>query len=345
MRIALSLLRMFLGICVSFCLAISVGTSALLAIINLVGYLPYSDRPGPGWQGFHWPSSAMLEQTLGFFVGWIPMLAVTCLYFGLGLALLGLLFQWLSLPRSLVRLLGAVLAGCAAALATAAAGWYIALGEIGAALGLLCGVVWGVFVLPRFVGSRETVSALWLRITAGTLGVGVFLYWTISPLIPDRDAQSLRVEVVRIVPGEQSLTSGFQQIPATERTNNMVGFGGNLTEEDATLLNKSGVRGRLYGGLSTELSVGGATREARALIVVTEPLERPVLLRQPKAARVIYLERRGEWTMIPPDAPTIRKKIRLTPVQGDATKIKAIIDSQASNDGTTFSWYPAMATR
>jgi len=169
MRTALSLFRRFLGICVSFCLVVSVGTTALLAIINLVGYLPYSDRPGPVWQGFHRISPAMLKETLGFFVGWIPTLAVTCLYFGFGLALLGFLFGWLSVPRWLLRLLGAVLAGCAAALATAAAGWYIALGQIGPPLGLLCGVIWGIFVLPRFVSSRKAALPLWLRVTASTL--------------------------------------------------------------------------------------------------------------------------------------------------------------------------------
>ena len=152
---------------------------------------------------------------------------------------------------------------------------------------------------------------------------------------------------MRIVPGEQLLTSGFQQIPGPERANNnnMVGFGGQLTEEDVTVLLKSGVRGRQYGGLSTVVSVGDAKKEARALIVLTEPLEEPTLFRQPRDARVIYLERSGEWTMIPPGTPTIRKKIRLSPIQGDPTKINAIIDQEPSTHGTTFSWYPAMPTR
>jgi hypothetical protein len=275
------------------------------------------------------------------------MLALACLAFGIGLAIVGLLFWWLSIPKWLVRLAGAFLAGSAALLATAGAGWYIALGAVGSALGLLCGVFWGIFVFPRFLPIEVATSRTWLRIAASLMACGAFLYWTVSPLIPDRDAQSLHVDIVRIVPGTDALTPGLQPIPIAERPQNkdMVGFGTSLSPDDAALLNGMGIKGRIYQGVSERTSVGGATKQARVLIVVTEPIESPIVLREPKAVNVTYIESHGKWSMIPADAPTVRKEIALFPDKNDPRRIHMVIEPTSNKDGVVFSWYPAKATR
>jgi hypothetical protein len=275
------------------------------------------------------------------------MLALTCLAFGVGLAILGLLFWWLSTPKWLIRLGGALLAGSAALLATASAGWYIALGGVGSALGGLCGVLWGTFVFQRFLSTKPAKSRMWLRISASVIACGIFLYWTVSPFIPDRDAQSMHVDVVRIVPGNDAITSGSQPIPVPERPQNqgMVGFGTSLSPNDANLLNGVGVKGRIYQGVSEGTSVGGATKEARVLIVVTEPLESTIVFREPRAVNVTYIENHGKWSMIPAEAPTVRNEITLSPDRSDPRKIHLVIEPTSNKDGSAFSWYPAMGTR
>jgi hypothetical protein len=288
-----------------------------------------------------------LREYLTFFGGWTSMLAIDCLAFGIGLALLGLLFWWLCIPKWLNRLMGAFLAGSAALVATTAAGWYIALGSVGSFSGMLCGVLWGIFAFPRLLPGVAAKSRMWPRIIASLIVCGAFLYWTVSPFIPDQDAQSLQVDVVRIVPGTEALTSGSQPIPVNERpqNQNMVGFGTSLSPDDVALLNRMGVKGRIYQGVSEGASVSGATKEARVLIVVTEPIEAPVVLREPKSVNVTYVENQSRWLMIPADAPTIRKKITLFPDKNDPQTIHISIQPTSNKAGFAFSWYPSMATR
>ncbi len=54
-----------LWIAATYVIAANFLPNLLLVLINSVGYLPYSDRPGPGWQTPHLPSG----QELGFFAG------------------------------------------------------------------------------------------------------------------------------------------------------------------------------------------------------------------------------------------------------------------------------------
>jgi hypothetical protein len=106
-----------------------------------------------------------------------------------------------------------------------------------------------------------------------------------------------------------------------------------------------GVKGRIYQGVSEETSVGGTTREARVLIVVTEPIESPIVLREPKAVNITYVESHGKWSMIPADAPTVRRNIILSPNENDPQQIHITIEPTSNKAGFVFSWYPAKATR
>src|SRR5712692_1562273 len=60
-------------------LTVAGGVFLVLILLTLIGYLPYSDRPGPGWQGAHLPSL----QEVGFFLGWaFPFVAPFAAYCG-----------------------------------------------------------------------------------------------------------------------------------------------------------------------------------------------------------------------------------------------------------------------
>src|SRR5689334_9881702 len=90
----------------------------LLVVINSVGYLPYSDRPGPGWQTSHLPK----PEELKFFVGYTALLfPATALYgsfFAVGAAILG----FCRLPRWALRIIGVVPAFLAGGLLMAGVG-------------------------------------------------------------------------------------------------------------------------------------------------------------------------------------------------------------------------------
>jgi hypothetical protein len=84
----------FLWIAVSYVVATDVVPNLLLLLINCAGYLPYSDRPGPGWQLPHLPSGDELR----FFLGFAILLARATAFYAAGFAVAGVIFGVCSLP-------------------------------------------------------------------------------------------------------------------------------------------------------------------------------------------------------------------------------------------------------
>ena len=61
-----------------YCLIVAGGTALLLFVASAVGYLPYSDRPGPGWHGAHIPGL----REIGFYFSFAIFFAITSAYCG-----------------------------------------------------------------------------------------------------------------------------------------------------------------------------------------------------------------------------------------------------------------------
>ena len=143
----------------------------------------------------------------------------------------------------------------------------------------------------------------------------------IYPLIPDRDAQSLDVDVRRLVPGPEEIT--------TENTG--------LKQNEVTTLTSLGLRGKLHGGLQS-LS-GSGDKHARVLIVVRGLIFSKVSLREPKATNVVYVQDGQSWQMYPPNAPTLRETITLTESKGQYEGLSVQVELLPGKP-STFTWYP-----
>ena len=99
------------------------GIALFMTAGMLIGYLPYTDRPGPGWYG---PSQTIGEIPM---VGqwlrlrpWVPPIYGGAIFVVIkGLSLVP------RLPRAIVRIAGAILAAAAAVVWVLATGWYFAL--------------------------------------------------------------------------------------------------------------------------------------------------------------------------------------------------------------------------
>jgi hypothetical protein len=127
------------------------GITLFLMLAPLVGYLPYSDRPGSGWfgvfpalgwQAFWGNAWRMLEMGVGFarlFVRPAMILAVVML-----------LFERLCHQRTVVRVLGGTLGGLIAGYFMLAIGWYIAADSSLLVLAVLLGAVAGITMLPGY---------------------------------------------------------------------------------------------------------------------------------------------------------------------------------------------------
>src|ERR1700674_315761 len=68
------------------------GTLLVLVGSSVIGYLPYSDRPGPGWHG-----AGLNAQELKFFLSWCILLVPSVAFWGVVLAVIG---QTLAVCRS-----------------------------------------------------------------------------------------------------------------------------------------------------------------------------------------------------------------------------------------------------
>ncbi len=204
MRLVKSLARRFAGTALLFSVLVGIGTSLVLLLSSCLGYLPYSDRPGPGWWGrLHWPSWTEAATYIGF----APWFAYSCLYFGAGLFALSLVLGAASTPRWLNRLLGGTVAAVTAGLGVLGAGWILALAEIGPDSALILGLLYGVFLFPRFIEPRPRPLPTWIRFSSVTFATLLFLYWLLFPLLPKTPAPSINYDLVRITSGDKAVVA------------------------------------------------------------------------------------------------------------------------------------------
>src|ERR1700722_2107704 len=108
------------ALCTSaYALFLGGGTFLLLVIVSAVGYLPYSDRPGPGWFAPHIPHL----QEIGFYASWATFfVGPFALFWGALLFVLVRILGWFATPRWMVRVFGGLFTSFLSLLGLAAAG-------------------------------------------------------------------------------------------------------------------------------------------------------------------------------------------------------------------------------
>lgn len=320
MQLLKSLGRGFAGTALLFSVVVAVGTSLVLLVSSCVGYLPYSDRPGPGWWGrVHWPYWGEFVT----YVGFTPWFAYFCLFFGLGLFALSLVLGIASTPRWLNRLLGGVIAALAAGLAVLAGGWYFALAEIGPDAALILGLLYGVFLFPHFIQPRRKPFSMWIRVPVVTCAAAVFLYWIVSPLLPRRPIPNVRYELMRVTAGDDAVVAASDE-----------GMG--ISNELAALK----LHGQTHGGIR---GLGGSS-EGSAIdveLIALEPISKVAKLAIPKAGYVVYVLRDGVWTAHPSIIEKDKRILTIEPgidARYDGGRVKLGKEAKFN----AFTWYPTI---
>ncbi|MGA7155201.1 MAG: hypothetical protein WBY53_00035 [Acidobacteriaceae bacterium] len=318
-----SLGRRFAGTALLFSGIVGFGTSVVLLVSSCFGYLPYSDRPGPGWWGrVHWPSWAEAGNYLGF----APWFAYFCLFFGLGLFGLCLVLGVASTPRWLNRIVGGVIAAAAAGLAVMSAGWYLALAAIGPDAAVVLGLTYGVFLFPRFVESRVPPITKWIRISAASCATVLFVYWIASPFLPHEPLAPINYDLVRVTPGEKAVTS--------------TSLVGSQVAGDLAALN---LRGDIHGGIGG--AGGGSGQNAPAIdmeLIALEPITKETKLAIPKTGYVLYVLKHGVWTAYPSITRKDKRSLIVEPgtdARYDGGRVKV---SGEAGDFQAFTWYPVI---
>ncbi len=126
------------------------GIVCFLCLAPVFGYLPYSDRPGPGWIGrFPGITWGDFLGVVSFLLGWALLLTPYAIVAALILFGVARLLERIRTPRLIVAVVGALLAGFVSGYIVEGIGWYIAIAEPPVHVAELLGIIFGAWLLPR----------------------------------------------------------------------------------------------------------------------------------------------------------------------------------------------------
>lgn len=295
---------------------IAVGLALTLTISSAIGYLPYSDRPGPGWT----EPFFSLEQT-GFYLSWSVGLLLPTAIYGTVVFACGRALRVFDAPLVITRVFGGLSAGLIALVVAAGMGWYISMAEFPVLVAAGLGVAWGALLLPRFLGPQPPHRSAWVRWAASVVllaGTGGF-YWD---FLAPRYTQRLELKLVGVAPSEERLVSGRGNVE--------------LERQEIALLDSVLQKGRMRGLMTGMWTSGEPVHRARMVIVITGPVTAEARLRKPRGVSVVYIQRGDRWDMFPPNAPTIHERVTI----GPGAKPNQITFAWPGSSGSTYTWAP-----
>ncbi len=246
--------------------------NTLLVLINSVGYLPYSDRPGPGWQVPHLPTGGEMQ----FFVDFAVLLLPATVIYAFIFAVAGLVLGFCLLPRWALRVLAAPTAFMASALLMAGVGWMIAVSSVGVYTAAGCGALWGLFVFPGLVPQIERALPIAIRIGLPVAMFAGSTYWLVRPLLPDPALTNARIEVIRRDDAGTDLS------------------GIDLSYVGPSIIQKVKGSGKYVSVSRMEFTTDGRN-QVRVLLIIDDarPISSTLLL--PRSGDAVYRQSHGRW--------------------------------------------------
>lgn len=126
------------------------GSLCFLSLSPVFGYLPYSDRPGPGWIG-KFPAIGWADfwHSVVFLFGWALLLVPYAMVAGLIVFALARLLERVKTPRVVVAIVAALLAGFVSGYIVLGIGWYIAIADAPVYWAIVLGLIYGGLLLPK----------------------------------------------------------------------------------------------------------------------------------------------------------------------------------------------------
>lgn len=261
-----------LWIVATYVLAADVFPVSLLILVNSSGYLPYSDRPGPGWQLPHFPT---FEELL-FFTSFAFLLLTTTAFFGGVFAGAGWVLGFCSLPRWALRIFASPIAFIASGLTMAGVGWMIAISSTGVLIAAGCGALWGLFVFPRLVTPMNYSLPITVRIAIPLSMLAGGTYWLIKPLLPDSALTNAKVEVIR----RDDTGADLSEI--------------DLSHIGSLIAQKAKGSGK-YTSVNRLAFTTDGRNQVRILVIIDDPIPITHTFLLPRVGDVIYHQIHGKW--------------------------------------------------
>lgn len=129
------------------------GVCAFMFLALAAGYLPFSDRPGPGWYG--WFDGAAIEDlwaSAPYIFGFATLAVWGALLYMMPFVVVVRLLARTRTRRSILAALGGLVSAIITFWVVCGAGWYIAIGLAPVVVGTGLGAVFGGLVLVGHTG-------------------------------------------------------------------------------------------------------------------------------------------------------------------------------------------------
>jgi hypothetical protein len=288
-----------LWIVLTYVVAADLLPNALLILVNSAGYLPYSDRPGPGWQLPHLPTG----EEMRFFVGFAFLLLPVTTIYGLIFAVAGLALGFCLLPRWGLRVIGAPTALVSTGLMMAAGGWMIAISSMGIYIAAGCGALWGLFVFPGLIPRMSPTLPIALRIALPALMLAGGTYWLVKPLLPDPELTNAKIEVIRRDDAGVQLSGVDLSYVGPSITKEVKGAG-------------------KYVSVSRMEFTTDGRNQVRVLLIIDDarPISNTFLL--PRSGDAVYRQSREKWNKVQTDGRDSKLSLHLSSRDSDGISLQ-----------------------
>jgi hypothetical protein len=295
---------------------INLGVFLSLILLSVIGYLPYSDRPGPGWQGSHFS----FHETW-FFLTWSISFAPYSIVYGTGVYLLSQLLRRIRISYFIRAALTGLASGFVSMYLVAGSGWIIAIAGPPVYISGCLGLVYGAWILPKYLGKdlQGTPFSRRERLVVPTsllLFIGlIYFSFFYKPYSQDFD--------INVIAPQDSIID--------------LSSDDWLTGIEKAVLQSKGLNRKYKVGFQSLFSQGGNSEKSRVLIVIQKGKENSATLPQPKNSNVVFIEEKGSWAMYPSNAQVLKKKIFLKQLDNDSNQWKIQVEPKKED---IFQWKP-----
>jgi len=117
-----------------------------------------------------------------------------------------------------------------------------------------------------------------------------------------------------------------------------------LSAADIQLVQDTGISGKV--SIYAANGKYGNGKHSRAILIMQEPVQVPVELKEPDATSVIYIQEGSRWRKFPENAPTLNRTIRITPLRDDPRQAFVMVElSTGATQGFGVWWAQSGAAR
>ena len=111
-----------------------------------------------------------------------------------------------------------------------------------------------------------------------------------------------------------------------------------LSPSEIQQINDTGITGEL--SPFTVNNGFGNGKSSHVILIMQGPVKGPIELKEPDAGNVVYVQYGADWKMFPPNAPTLKRTIRIEPDTSDNSQSEIMVELATGAHQGFGVWWP-----